>query len=102
MVIIIDEVNYDVKKVKEALENNNIEHSILDNVYWAVCKEEIMNTIDCSTKFHDVVSNEDVDGIIYDLTDELYNARETNNAFQELAETAELIVNRKIYNMEVK
>lgn len=94
----------DLEKVKNVCSNNDIEVlGVYDNSYWATCKEEILQSVDCSDllenqTFYDIAKDK-ADDIIYDLTDELYNAKETNNVFQELAEVAMLITNRKINDL---
>ena len=104
MIIYIDENKHSVKEIRELLEANNIENEIYDNVYWATCKEEIRQAIDCSDSlkedktFYDIVGDKAED-IIYDLANELYVLGYADSAFQELAEAAQLIVNRKIYSL---
>lgn len=107
MIVYIDENKHDVKKVRELLEANNIENEIYDNVYWATCKEEIEQAISCSgllagdESFYDITGNK-ADDIIYALANELYEAKETNEAFQALAEIAQFIVDEKISSLKEK
>lgn len=98
--MIIEINNESLEKVESILKANNIEFNFYDNVYWATCKEEISQAADCSDlldneSFYDM-AGDIADDVIYEMTDELYNSREANNAFQDLAEAAQLIANRKI------
>lgn len=104
MIIYIDENKHSVNEIRELLDKSNIENKIFDNVYWATCREEIEQAIDCSDSlqedktFYDIAGNE-IDDIIHSLTDELYMSRDADNSFQGLAEIAQLIVNRKLYKL---
>lgn len=90
----------DSKKVLELLKNNDIEHQAYDNHYWAVCREEIVQSIDSSISledksFYDVVGDK-ADDIIYKLTETLYNSRLSEYAFDRLSEIAMDIVNERL------
>lgn len=90
----------DSKKVLELLKNNNVEYQAYDNHYWAICREEVVQSIDSSIiledkSFYDIVGDK-ADDIIYKLTETLYNSRLSEYAFDRLSEIAMDIVNEKL------
>lgn len=90
----------DGKKVLELLKKNNVEHQAYYNHYWAVCREEVVQSIDSSIaledkSFYDVVGDK-ADDIIYELTETLYNSRRSEYAFGRLSEIAMDIVNERL------
>lgn len=105
MIIEIDQK--DLEKLKSICNDNEIEISVYNNVYWETCREEIDQAIGCSDSllddeeksFYDIAGDK-ADDIIYDMINDLYNCVETNDAFDELARAAQLIVNRKIYSLK--
>ena len=105
MLIHIDETKHSSEQIRALLINNNVKYNVLNNVYWSTCMEEIEQAIDCSDvirddcSFYDMLGDE-ADNIIYELTDDIYNSREANSAFQDLAEAAQLLVNRKINSLK--
>lgn len=101
MIIYIDESKHSESEIDDLLNNHQIEYTKFDNEYMAVCREEIEQAIDCSDSFREDITFYDEMGdkandIIWELSKELYESKEANGAFQELAETAQLIVNRKL------
>lgn len=87
----------DSKKVLELLKNNNVEYQAYDNHYWAICREEVVQSINSSViledkSFYDIVGDR-ADDIIYELTETLYNCE---YVFERLSEIAMDIVNERL------
>ena len=94
----------DSKKVVELLKNNNVEYKAYDNHYWAICREEVVQSIESSIaledkSFYDIVGNR-ADDIIYELTETLYNSRRSEYVFERLSEIAMDIVNKRLKEIE--
>lgn len=89
----------DFNRVMEILDKENIERETFTNEYSAVCAEEIDNTLSYILNERQIELNDkDTKKLIYELSNELYASNESNNAFQILTETSELIVNRALNN----
>lgn len=87
----------DFNKVMDILKNENIEAEAFSNVYSAVCSEEIDNTLSYITYDRNIELNDnETENLINELSNELYASNESNNAFQLLTETSELIINRAL------
>ena len=82
MIIQIEGTDY--AKVNKILKENGIDCIIHDNVYKAVCYEEMDNTLDNKDKAN-----------INDLTNVLYNSKNAEHAFQRLTEEADYILSNK-------
>lgn len=89
----------DFNKVMDILKKENIECDAYSNVYSAVCAEEIDNTLSYITYDRNIeLSDNQTEDLINELSNELYSSNESNNAFQLLTETSELIINRALCN----
>lgn len=104
MFIFIDENVHSEEDIENLLNNNQIEYTSFDNPYIAVCREEIGQAIDCSdvitgdSSFYDIAQDE-AEQIVWKLSRDLCNSGEAENAFQDLAVTAQLIADREINKM---
>lgn len=93
----------DFNRVMEILDKENIERETFTNEYSAVCAEEIDNTLSYILNERQIELNDkDTKKLIYELSNELYASNESNNAFQILTDTSELIVNRALNNKGYK
>lgn len=85
MIVQIEGTDYE--KIRKILKDNGVDCIIHENVYKAVCYEEIETTLD-NEYFEDDEIKESID----DLTNELYNSKGAEHAFQRLSEEAADIV----------
>ena len=87
----------DFNRVMEILDKENIERDTFTNEYSAVCAEEIDNTLSSILEERKIeLDDKTVSKLVYELSNELYTSNESNDAFQLLTETSELIINRAL------
>lgn len=97
--MIIKVKSEDFNRVMEILDKEKIENQAFSNEYTAVCAEEIDNTLSYILSERNIELNDkETEKIINELSNELYTSNESNNAFQLLTETSELIINRALSN----
>lgn len=97
--MIIKVKSEDFNRVMEILDKEKIENQAFSNEYTAVCAEEIDNTLSYILNERNIELNDkETEKIINELSNELYTSNESNNAFQLLTETSELIINRALSN----
>lgn len=97
--MIIEIKNDNHEEIKEMLKNAGVDFKVHDNVYRAVCSEEINNTMEYILNEKEAnLDDSAIDELSNKLSEELYSSAEASESFQTLTETSELIISRALYN----